>query len=107
MFGYLRLVEDDALLGVETAGEIGGRHVDDGLAQFSRILPDGNRMHVDHAVDALMRVLHVNPVQHGAQVVSEMQISRRLHAGKDARDELGHEGPLRLNRAAYARKNTP
>ena len=93
VLSHLALVEDDALLRVEPAGEVGRRHVHDRPAEFGGVLPDGDRMHVDHAVDALMRVLHVDPVQHGAEVIAEMQVTGRLHAGKHARDELGHQEP--------------
>ena len=90
VLGHLALVEDDALLRIESAGEIGGGDVDDGPAQLFRVLPHGDGVHVHHAIDALVGVLHVDPVQHGAQIVAEMQVAGRLHAGKDARNELGH-----------------
>ena len=93
MFRHLGLVEYDALLRVEAAGEIGRRHVHDRFPEFGGVLPHRDGVHVHHAIDALMRVLHVDPVQHGAQVVAEMEIAGWLHAGKNARNELGHEEP--------------
>src|SRR6185295_7834114 len=60
-------------------------------------------MHVDHAVDAFMRVLHLDPVDHGAKVVAEMQIVRWLHAGKDAKCRSSHSLFPKI-RAAYACK---
>jgi hypothetical protein len=52
-----------------------------------------------------MRVLHLDPVDHGAKVVAEMQIVGRLHAGKDAKCRSSHSLNSSKMRAAYARKS--
>ena len=52
--------------------------------QLGGILPHGDRVHVDDAIDALVRLLQLDPLQHGAEVVAQMQAAGRLHAGKHA-----------------------
>ena len=47
---------------------------------------DGDRVHVDDAVDAIMRLLQLHEIRDCAEIIAEMQIAGRLHAGKD---ELG------------------
>ena len=39
-------------------------------------------VHVDDAVDALVRLLHGDEALDGAEIVAEMQVPGRLHAGK-------------------------
>ena len=83
MRGYLTLVEQDALFRIEPGSDVGSRHLADGAAQFLRILPDGNRVQIDNAIHALVRFLQLDPLQHGTQIVSQVQAAGRLHAGKD------------------------
>ena len=78
--------------GIEPASEIGRRHLKDGLAQLFRLLPQGDGMHVHHAIDAFLGFLQLDPVQHGAQIIAEVQIARGLHAGENAWGESGHQG---------------
>ena len=92
MLGNLALVEDDAPFGIESAGEIGGRHLADIGGQFLGLLEQRDRVQIDDAIDAFMRFLHADPVHHGAQIIAEMKRVGRLHAGKDARNGDGH-GP--------------
>ena len=47
------------------------------------LLPDGDRVHVDDAVDAVVAVLQLHEVDDRAEVVAEMQIPGRLHAGEN------------------------
>ena len=84
MLADLALVEDDAAPGIDAAGDIGGGDVAYCPVELARILPGGDRVHVDHAIDALMRVLQPDPVQHRPEIIAEMEIAGRLHAGKDA-----------------------
>jgi hypothetical protein len=52
-------------------------------------------MHIDDAVDAFVRVLHLHPVDHRAEIVAERQVAGRLHAGKYTGGEgSGHRGGL-------------
>ncbi len=55
------LVEDDAALGVDAGGDIGGRHLAGRGAQFARVLRQGQRVQVDDAEDALVIVLQLRP----------------------------------------------
>ena len=80
----LGLVEKDGAFRVDPGGEEGGRPLAGLLAQFGGVLPDGDRVHVDHAVEALEPILQPDPVAQRAEVVAEVQVARRLDAGKDA-----------------------
>ena len=73
MLADLALIEDDAALRVDAAGDIGGGDVADRPVELLRI-SHRDRMHVDHAIDAFMRVLQPDPVEHRAEVVAEMEI---------------------------------
>ena len=83
VLGNLALVENNGARGIEPAGQIGGGDVEDGLVQLFRVLPDSDGVHVDHAINAFVGFLQFDPVQHGAQIIAEVQIARRLHAGKN------------------------
>ena len=48
------------------------------------ILPFGDRVQIDHAIDALVAVLQRDPVAQRAEVVAEMGDAGRLDAGEDA-----------------------
>ncbi len=92
MFLHLALVENDRAFWVQPASQIGSRHFKDGLVQLFRFLPQGDGMHVHHAIDAFLGFLQFDPVQHCAQIVAEVQIARRLHAGENPWGESGHQG---------------
>ncbi len=106
VLGHLALIEQDALLGIEAGGDVSGRHLADGLLQLGGILPNGDRVHVDDAVDALVRLLQLDPVEHGTEVIPQMQAAGRLHAGKHAFLEC-HGSPLRDWRGFMARRAAP
>ena len=58
VLGHLALVEDDVRLRVDAGGEEGrGRPRGSASLQLGRILPHGDRVQVDDAVDAVVRVL--------------------------------------------------
>ena len=84
MRGDHALVEDDAALGVDAGGDIGGRHLARRGAQLGGILRLGQRVQVDDAEDALVVVLQRDPVADRAEIIAEMQIAGRLDAGKNA-----------------------
>ncbi len=81
--GHLALVEDDVALGVDAGGQHRGGDVPGVGFQLFRVLPDGDGVQVDDAEQAFVIVLQPHPVANGAQVIAEMQITRRLHAGKN------------------------
>ena len=78
------LVEDDAALRVDAGGDIGGGDLARRVAQFVRVLRQGQRVQVDDAEDALVIVLQRDPVADRAEIIAEMQIAGRLDAGKNA-----------------------
>src|SRR5262249_3253286 len=96
MAGHLALVEDDVLAGVDAGGEIAGRHLARLRAQRLRILPGGDGVLVDDAVDALELVLQPHPVPDSAEIVPEVEILGGLNAREDAVLRLSHGrcGPL-------------
>ena len=89
MPGHLALREEDRALRVDAAGDIGGGQLARRPAQLLRLLPDGDRVQVDDAVDRLVAVLHGAEAAQRAEIVAERQVARRLDAGEDAAGELG------------------
>ena len=83
MLGHHRLVEDD-LFGAVYAGRQEGRR---DLARLGRehlgVLRHGDRVLVDHAVEAFVIALQAREVADRAQVVAEMQIAGGLHPGEN------------------------
>ena len=82
MLGDLALVEHDVLLGIDAAGDEGGGDLARRLRQLGRILPHRDGVHVDDAIDAVVLLLQRNELHDRAEVVAEVQIAARLHAGK-------------------------
>ena len=85
---HLALIEEDAALGIDARGDIGGRDLAGARAQLGGLLPLGDGMQVDDAEDARVIVLQPHPVPDRAQVVAEMQIA----GGLDAREDAVHGG---------------
>ena len=96
MFRHPALIEYDRAFRIDATGHVGGRHDAGGIGQFRRSAPDlaalRDRMQVDHAVDALVRVLQLDPLHHRAEIVTEVKITGWLHAGKHARCDRGQIG---------------
>ena len=87
MAGDLALVEHDVLLridagGDERRGDLAGVARELGRAA-PHVDPLRDRVHVDDAIDAVVRLLHLHEVDDRAEVIAEMQITRRLDAGKN------------------------
>src|SRR5437762_8044032 len=78
------LVEDDAALGIDAGGYIGGGHLARRLAQLVGVLRLGQRVQVDNAKDAVVIVLQRDPIADRAEIIAEMQIAGRLDAGKNS-----------------------
>ncbi len=89
MGGHLALVEDDLLLGVDARGEISGRDLTDAGFEHSRVLRHGDRVQIDDAIEALMRLLQGDEFGDRAEIIAEMQIAGRLHAGENAGMKFG------------------
>ena len=84
VLGDLALVEDDVLLRIDAAGDEGGGHLADRLRQLGRVLPDRDGVQVDDAIDAVVGLLQLDELHDRAEIVAEMQVAGRLHAGKHA-----------------------
>jgi hypothetical protein len=80
----LALVEDDAALGVDAGGDVGGRDLARLRLQGGRVLPDRDRMQIDDAEHAVIAVLQPHPVADRAEIVAEMHVLGRLDAGEDS-----------------------
>ena len=80
MDGDGRLREDDALLGINAAGDVGGCHLARGLTQLVGLLRHGDGMHIHDAEDAFILALHGNPVADSAQIIAQMQVAGGLYA---------------------------
>src|SRR5690606_33533537 len=94
----LGLIEDDGALGINAGGDEGGRDFARGPAQGIGLLPDRDGMHVDHAIEGLVRILQGHEAANGAEIIAQMQIAGRLDAGKDARRK-GHGSFIALRAA--------
>jgi len=90
MFGNPALVEDDVALGVDPAGDEGGRHGARRLAKLLGIVRHRHRMQVDDAIEAMVRRLHLDEAFQSAEIIAEVKASRRLNAGEDEFGKLGH-----------------
>src|SRR5215472_12729277 len=71
--------------------------------KLGRSAPDFHRLgqgvQIDHAIDAIMRLLHFDEIDDRAEIVAEMQITRRL----DARENpFNHGHGLRSNHVSLA-----
>jgi len=81
MGGHLTLVEQDRPCRINPGGDEGGGPFAGLLAQFHRVLPDGDGMHVDHAIDRLDPfVLLFDKALQRAEVIAEGQAARGLDA---------------------------
>ena len=79
-----RLVEDDLLLAVDAGGQEGRGDLARLRRQQLGILRLGDGVQVDHAIEALVVVLQAREVADRAEIVAEVEIAGRLHAGQDA-----------------------
>ena len=103
MFGDLALVEDDMPLGVDARGDERRGDLADAGGEPSRILRHGDSVQVHHAEHAVVRPLQVDELRDRAEVIAEMQVAGRLHAGEDAVRKRGHLRDRRLGRARRRR----
>ena len=70
--------------GIDPDRQQGRRHLPRLPGQFLRILEHGDRMQVDHAVDALVAVLQRRPIAQRPQIVTEGRDTGGLNAREDA-----------------------
>ncbi len=96
---HLALVEHDRARRVDAGGEERGGDLSDLRLQLGRVLPQGDRVQVDDAVEALrLARLHLHEPLHGAEIIAEMQVPGRLDAGEDQFVERGHRACSRSYR---------
>ncbi len=69
---------------IDAAGEQRRGHFARLALQRRRVLPLGDRVQIDHAIDAVVLVLQRHPVADRAEVVAERGKAGRLDAGEDA-----------------------
>ena len=84
MTGHLALIEHDVLFRIDAAGDERGGDFSGIAGQFSRTAPDrhrlGQRVHVDDAIQAVVRLLQLHKIDDGAEVIPQMQIAGWLDA---------------------------
>src|SRR4051794_15491704 len=92
MFRDLALVENDMLFGIDSGRDKRRRDLANAGRQLVGVLRHGDRMQVDDAVDALVRLLQLDEPRNCAEIVTKMQISGRLDAGENALMERAYGG---------------
>ena len=100
VLGHHRLVEDDLLAAIDAGGQERRGDLARLAGQQLGVLPHGDGVHVDHAVQALEVALQAREVADCAEIVAEVEIAGGLDAGKDAALEaLGGVGrQMRIGR---------
>ena len=86
MLAHVALHEERAALGIEAAGDEVDREPRDALAQLGRLVIDRDRVRVDDAEEKLFLLLLdlLRPRANRAELVADVELSRRLDAGEDA-----------------------
>ena len=126
MRGDLRLVEQDAPVRIDPAGDHGRGHFQRAAVQFGRIVRHRNGMQVGEEEQALLAVLHIvlhaHPVADRPEVIAEVEIAGGLDAGnyphvrthEFSQSGSGRPGSARRvqvwrrsSRAIVARSSTP
>ena len=80
MGGNLALVEYDASLRIYAGGKERRGHFPSVGFKFFGVLPNGDRMQIDYAVDALVIILQTHEISDRTKVIAEMKVPARLHA---------------------------
>ena len=80
---HRRLQEQDVFVRIDATGQQHRGHLPRLPGQFLRLLPLGDRVQIDHAIQALMLLLQRHPVADGAEVIAERGDAGGLDAGQD------------------------
>ena len=102
---YLGLVEQDGFIWVNSGGQKPCGHLSGRRAQIGGVLPYGDGMHVNDAIDRLKcRALHAHEPLDCAQIIAQRQTARRLDAGKDTGGKfcVAHVAVSLENRTCFA-----
>ena len=81
--GNMTLYKQDAFFRIQPARDVLGQHLQRGAAQLRRFLADGDRVHIDHAVDAVVVLLKNREIPDRTQIIAKRQFTGRLYAGKN------------------------
>src|SRR5207247_380605 len=81
--GDVSLHEAEGPRRIDAGGEEPDRHVDRALGQGRCVVGLRDGMQVHDAEQAVVLVLQLDPVLHGAEVIADVQLAGRLDAGKD------------------------
>ena len=85
MAADMALAIDEALFGVQAAGDVDGGQLHAAAAQVSGILPHGDGVHVHNAVDAVIVILQGGEILQRADVVAQRERTGGLDAGENNR----------------------
>lgn len=97
VLGHMRLDKQGGSLRIDAAGEELGKQLQRLAAQFCGVLAHGDGMLVHHTVDAVILVLKLNPVPHGAQIVAQVNFAAGLNAAENSFAILFHrKHPLEI-----------
>ena len=80
VLGDPALVENDVGLRIDAAGEKGRGHFAGRAPKLLGLVRQGHRVQVDDAIDARMRLLHLDEALDRAEIIAEVQIAGRLNA---------------------------
>ena len=88
MFRHLALIDQYGFFGADAGSDKPGCQFAGVPAQICGVLPDRDRMQVNHAINGLkVFFLHLHETLDSTKVIAERQAARRLDAGKYARCE--------------------
>ena len=80
----IRLHENDGFLWIDSYRQIQGSHIQNMLPQGFRILRHGDGMLVHDTVNAFMIILQLYELLQCTQIISQVNVSCRLYAGKNS-----------------------
>ena len=96
MCGHMALYEYRTLFRVYAGGKIDRKRFIGMTAQIGRDLTDGDSMHIDHAVDALVVLLQADPVLQRSEIVAYRQNAARLYSRENSLLSFFHNSYLSL-----------
>jgi ABC-type transporter Mla subunit MlaD len=84
MLWHLALIEDDVLGRIYAARNKRRSNLTNVGHQFRWLLRNGDSVKVNDAIDAIVRLLQGDKPADGAQIITKMQVARRLNAREHA-----------------------
>ena len=83
MIVHMALHKQQALFGIDAAGQQQSKSFQALFTQFGSFLPHCQRMQVSNKVGALVIFLQLLPVSHRANIITQCKGPRRLDAAED------------------------